>query len=81
MYFTTQHRRIAARRGKKRAIVAVGHTTLTIAYRVLRDRIPYRELGLGYFERLNADRRTRYHTKKLRSLGFDVTLKPAEEAA
>lgn len=80
-YFTAQYRRIGARRGKKRAIVAVGHTILTIAYHVLQDRLEYRDLGADYFERLNADRLTRYHVRKLKSLGYEVNLQPAEEAA
>jgi len=41
---------------------------------VLRDGQPYRELGGDYFERLNADRLTRYHTKRRAALGFTVTL-------
>ena len=45
---------------------------------MLRDRLPYRELGLDEFESLNADRLTRYHPKKLKPLGFEVTLKPTE---
>jgi len=59
----------------------LAHTILTVTYGMLRDRLPYRELGLDDFERLNADRLTRYHTKKLKSLGFEVTLKPTEQAA
>jgi transposase len=80
-YFTAQYRRIAARRGKKRAIVAVGHTILTITYHLLRDQTSYADLGPDYFERLNADRLTRYHVRKLEALGYDVTIKPPQEAA
>src|SRR5207302_6319127 len=57
-----------------KAIVAVAHSILVIAYHVLRDGQPYRELGSDYFERLNADRLTRYHTKRLAALGYTVTL-------
>ena len=45
-----------------------------IAYYVLRDGRSYRELGGGYFDRLNTDRLTRYHTKRLAALGYAVTL-------
>jgi len=58
----------------KKAIVAVAHSILVIAYHVLRDRVSYRELGANYFEHLNADRLTRYHTKRLVALGYAVTL-------
>jgi transposase len=80
-YFTALYRRISARRGKIRAIVAVGHTILTIAYHPLQDRIEYRELGADYFDRLTADRLTRYQVRKPGSLGYEVNFQPAEEAA
>jgi len=44
-----------------------------IAYYVLRDGRSYRELGGGYFDRLNTDRLMRYHTKRLAALGYTVT--------
>src|SRR5439155_125356 len=55
-------------------IPGVAHSLLVIAYHVLRDGQPYRELGGDYFEHLNADRLTRYHTKRLAALGYAVTL-------
>ena len=67
----------ALRRGDKKAIVAVAHSILVIAYHVLRDGRSYRELGSDYFDRLNADRLTRYHTKRLAALGYAVTLTKA----
>ena len=73
-YLAAQYRRLVKRRGDKKAIVAVAHSILVIAYHVLRDGQPYRELGGDYFERLNADRLTRYHTKRLAALGYTVTL-------
>ena len=63
-----------APRGKKKAIVAVAHSILVIAYHVLRDGVSYRELGGDYFDRFNTDRLTRYHTKRLAALGYTVTL-------
>ena len=67
-------RRLAKRRGDKKAVVAVAHSILVIAYHVLRDGVSYRELGGDYFDRLNTDRLTRYHTKRLAALGYTVTL-------
>ena len=64
----------ATRRGDKKAIVAVAHSILVIAYHLLRDGASYRELGGDYFDHLNADRLTRYHTKRLAALGYAVTL-------
>jgi len=73
-YLAAQYRRLVKRRGDKKALVAVAHSILVIAYHVLRDGVSYRELGGTYFDRLNADRLTRYHTKRLAALGYAVTL-------
>src|SRR5262249_17031422 len=73
-YLAAQYRRLVKRRGDKKAIVAVAHSLLVIAYHALRDGQSYRELGGGYFDRLNTDRLTRYHTKRLAALGYTVTL-------
>ena len=63
-YLAAQYCRLVKRRGDKKAIVAVAHSILGIAYHVLRDGQSYRELGGGYFDRLNTDRLTRYHTNQ-----------------
>jgi hypothetical protein len=61
-------------RGDKMAIVAVAHSILVIAYHPLRDGESYRELGSDYFDRLNTECLTRYHTKRLAALGYTLTL-------
>jgi transposase len=73
-YLSAQYQRISARRGKKRAIVAVGHTILMIAYYMLKNNKPYSDLGAEYFIRLHPARNLKYHVKKLEMLGFKVTL-------
>ena len=73
-YLAAQYRRLVKRRGDKKAIVAVAHSILVIAYHVLRDGASYRELGSDYFDHLNAQRLTRYHTRRLAALGYTVTL-------
>jgi len=70
--------RVKRHRGHKKAVVAVGHQILEIAYFIMRDGVTYQELGAGYFEQRNRDRATRRHVKQLESLGYRVTL---EEAA
>jgi transposase len=74
-YLTEQYRRLARRRGKYKAAVAVAHSVLVIAYHVLRDSRPYQDLGGDYFERLNTERLERYHVNRLKALGYDVELK------
>jgi transposase len=73
-YLAAQYRRLVKRRGDKKAIVAVAHSILVIAYHVLRDGVSYRELGGDYFDHLHAQRLTRYHTQRLAALGYAVTL-------
>jgi len=69
--------RIKRHRGHKKAVVAVGHQILEIAYYILRDGVTYQELGADYFERRDRDRTTRRHVKQLEALGYTVTLNAA----
>ncbi len=76
-YLHAQYHRLARRRGKQKAVVAVAHSLLVIAYCVLRDRRPYSDLGPDYFEQRDTERVQRHHVGKLQQLGFTVTLTPA----
>ena len=80
-YLAAQYRRLAGRRGKKRAIVAVGHTMLVMIYHLLKDQVDYRELGPDYLDQLQPQRLTRYLVKRLESLGHRVILEPRNQAA
>jgi len=64
------------RKGKKKTIVAVAHTMLIIAYYVAKRQCPYQELGGDYFDRRNKDTVQARLVKKLRVLGYEVTLTP-----
>lgn len=76
-YLVAQYRRIASRRGKKRALVAVAHTILVIAYYVLTRQEPYRELGATYFDQRDRDGVSRRLRRRLERLGYRVTLERA----
>ncbi len=76
-FLASRFRRLAARRGKKRACIAVGHSILKIAYHILKDGMPYKDLGGSYFDRLDPKRLTRYLVRRLERLGHKVTLEPA----
>ena len=80
-YLSAQYRRLATRRGKKRALVALGHTILVIIHTMLRTGTTYRELGGDYFDRLDQTRLTRSLVRRLERLGHKVTLAPQETAA
>ena len=75
------YRRLVARRGKQRAIVAVGHRLLTIAYYVLRDRQEYREPTTSSLDEQRRVRARRRALDQLRQLGYEVSLTPTEPAA
>ena len=80
-YLAAQFRRLAARRGSKRALVALGHTILGIIFHVLRDQTTYRELRPNYFDQLDTTRLTRALVRRLERLGHQVTLQPPQPAA
>jgi transposase len=75
-YLGAQYRRLAARRGRKRALMAVAHSILVIVYHLLKSGRRYADLGNDFFDRLHAKRLTRYYTKRLEGLGYSVTLEP-----
>ncbi len=80
-YLAALYHRIAARRGRKKAIIAVAHAILVICYYLLLRKEPYQELGANYFderERQDVERRL---VKRLQRLGYEVILKPAALAA
>jgi transposase len=76
-YLSAHYRRLAARRGTKRALVAVGHTILVIAYHMLKKTVDYRDLGPNHFDELHAERLTRSLVQRLQRLGHQVVLTPA----
>jgi transposase len=75
-YLAAQYYRLARRRGKNKAAMAVAHSLLVIVYCVLRDHQPYRELGFEYFDQRDAARLERHHVQRLQQLGYTVTLTP-----
>jgi transposase len=75
-YLAAQYRRIATRRGKKRALIAVGHTILTIVYTLLIRQQPYQELGAAYFDQREQQRVERRLVQRLERLGYEVSLQP-----
>lgn len=80
-YFQAQYRRLAGRRGKKRAVIAVGHSLLVAIYHMLKDHNGYKELGADHFDNLNSRRLVPYLVKRLENIGYQVTLTPCQTAA
>ena len=76
-YLAARYRRLVTRRGKKRAIVAIGHKLLLIAYALLQRGCTYQDLGGDYFDRLRADALVHSLVRRLERLGHSVVLQPA----
>ncbi len=79
-YLSAFYHRVARRRGKQKAIMALAHKVLVILYHVLREKKPYADLGADYFEKLDTSRIQRHHVRRLEPLGYVVTLTPKEVA-
>ena len=73
-YLNAQYRRIASRRGGKRAAVAVGHSILTICYHMIKNRSQYDDLGADYFQHRNREALVKLNVRRLMALGYTVTL-------
>jgi transposase len=79
-YLTTQFHRIAARRGKKRAGMAVAHSILVIIYHLLREGVAYEERGDAFFEEQDRQLTEKRLVRQLERLGHQVTLQPMAQA-
>ncbi len=80
-YLHAQYRRLAARRGRKKAIFALGHSILVSAYHVLTRHVPYADLGGDYFDRRQRTVVEARLVRRLEKLGLKVTIKPLVPSA
>jgi transposase len=80
-YLGAEDRRLAPRRGKKRAWLAVGHSILIIFSHMLSHDVEYQDLGVDAWDRLDPERLRRYRVKRREGLGYQVNLTPRDEAA
>jgi transposase len=76
-YLHAFYHRLARRRGKPQAMLAVAHSLLVSIYSMLRNQVPYQDLGPDYFDHLHAQRLERHSVRRLEALGFQVQLMPA----
>jgi transposase len=73
-YFAALYHRLKARRGGKRALIAVAHAILVVVYHMLRDGTVYRDMGSDYFDRLDREAIVKRSVRRLEHLGYQVTL-------
>jgi len=74
-YLRSKYDSLVLRRGSKRALIAVGHKILIAAYFIIKDKVPYKELGSEYLKDRNKDKRINRHLKLLKELGVEVEIK------
>jgi hypothetical protein len=79
-YLSAQYHRLVGRRGKRRAIVAVAHSILVIAYHLIKRDEDYKELGGNYFDTRQPTKTVQNLVSRLQQLGYNVQLAPTSEA-
>ena len=80
-YFFAQFQRISAHRGKKRAYVAVAHSMVIAIYHILKDGVPFRDLGSDYYNQFNKERKINAYLKKLKALGWEAPVAMTVQSA
>jgi len=73
-FFYAQYQRIAMRRGKKRAILAVAHSILIAIYYMIKEDKEYEELGADFYNKFNKEKKANAYIKKIKELGYDVQI-------
>ncbi|MDW4904233.1 transposase [Streptomyces sp. ADMS] len=81
IYLQARYKRLTARRGMMKALVAIEHSIITAIWHMLTDTKPYHELGGTYFTQRDPERAARRAVTQLNQLGYTVTLNPIESAA
>lgn len=76
-YFSAQYQRIATRRGKNRATLAVAHSILIAIYHILKNKAAFHDLGADYYDSFNRDRKINSYLKRLKALGWEPDAIPS----
>ena len=80
-YYSAQFHRLRSRRGPQKAICAVAASILTAIYHMLKSGLPYRDLGVDYFDRRSPEAKAKRLVTQLAKFGFAAQLQPLAEAA
>lgn len=75
-YLYSRYQRIAERRGGKRALIEIAHTMLTAIYHMLKEKVPYCDLGADYYTNIQHDKLIKRNLRSLEKLGVDVIIQP-----
>ena len=71
-YLRSKYDSLVVRRGKKRALIAIGHKILIASYFILKDQVAYKDLGVGFLENKRKTNQIHHHIKRLNELGIDT---------
>ncbi len=74
-YLRSKYKSLVVRRGKKKALIAVGHKILIAAYFILKDKTAYKELGSEYLVKRNKNKKIQRYMKLLKEMGTQVEIK------
>ncbi len=74
-YLRSKYDSLVGRRGKKRALVAIGHKILVAAYYILQDKVAYRELGVEYLQEIKKEKQIKRHIQLLKEMGVEIEIK------
>lgn len=80
-FFAAQYSRLMIRRGKNRAKMAVAHSLLIAIYYIIRDRVPFHDLGEDYYNRFNTESKIKMYIRKLEDLGVSINVEAATALA
>lgn len=78
-YFKAKYESIVGRRGKKRALLAIRHKIMVASYHIIKDKVPYQELGASYLLERKKKNKVDYLKRQLKELGYNI--EKIEEAA
>jgi transposase len=73
-YFYAQYQRLVVRRGANRATVAIAHSMLIAIYHMLKNGVPFHDLGSDYYTKYNTQAKMMYYTRKLKELGVPLSV-------
>ena len=71
-YLKSKYDSLVVRRGKKRALIAIGHKILIASYFILKDQVAYKDLGVAFLENKRKTNQIHHHIKRLNELGIDT---------
>ena len=71
-YFRAKYESMIGRRGKKRALLAIGHKILVASYHMIKEKVPYQELGANYLLERKRKNKIDYLKRQLKELGYNI---------